>query len=151
MSGGGNERTLALVSISPTVTDAGSIVGPLYVEIPVGVYGVSMTHWETAYAFGTPKVAITFYVISPDTYAGTPLIKWYRVKAIDEHGRRFGRFEVGPLQALVADHVRLIKPLQGASLSLDPWRTVPLRAYVETVESATGIRYSVIRQLERAE
>lgn len=150
MNADADKPTLALVPTSPTVTDAGSIVGPLYVEIPVGVYGVSMTYWETARAFGVPKVAITFYVISPEAYASTPLVKWYRVKAIDEHGKRGGRFQVGPLQLLVADHVRLLGPLTRAGVSLDAWRTLDLRAHVETVESATGLRYSVIRRLERA-
>lgn len=150
MNAGDEKPNLALVPTSPAATDAGRIVGPLYIEIAAGTYSVSMSHWETARSFGTPKVAVTFGVTRPEQYAGTELVKWYRVKAIDEHGKRCGRFTVGPLQFLVADHVRLVGPLTHAAVSLDAWRELELHARVETVTSASGLRYSVIRRLERA-
>ena len=150
MSAGGEKPNLTLVPTGQAETDAGRIVGPLYIEIAAGTYSVSMSHWETARSFGTPKVAVTFGVTSPEQYAGTELVKWYRVKAIDEHGKRCGRFTVGPLQFLVADHVRLVGPLTRAGVSLDAWRELDLLARVETVESASGLLYSVIRRLERA-
>ena len=140
---------LTLVPTSPTAADAGTIIGPLPVEVPEGECLVRFSHYDTVFVF-QPKLVLTFGVVDPETYAGTELPRWYNVRAISEHRRRSGHFEVGARSLLVADHIRLFGPLTRSSLSLDNWRSVDFLAHVETVEQpSTGIRSSVIRKLER--
>ena len=148
MSAAGKKPDLTVVQNAPAAADAGTIVGPLPIEVPEAVYRVKLSHYTTVFVF-QPKIVLSFGIIDPEIYAGTELPRWYNARTIETHGKRGGRFEVGARSLIVADQIRLFGPLTQASLSLDDWRSVDFLAHVETVEQAsTGVRSSVIRRLE---
>ena len=148
------------VSILPVASDleeeGGSISGGL-ILVPPGEYALHYIDYETASAFGHPKVVVNFAIAEPSEYAGSPISRYYNVKALSGRPQRFGNYIAAAKGDLVREYCTLRperKRLDRISwrwlkgkLVLGEVRTVERDSKGGSLPEATG--YSVIAKLLR--
>jgi hypothetical protein len=143
-------------------TEAGDfeILGEQPPLVAPGDYQVAFVDWWTGFLFfKAPKLGLTFQIVTPGSYFGAKVTRWYNVrKLIGRYGKR-GRFQVGRRSEFLADYARFIgMPSRTDRVSVTHFASLILLAKIETVtvnhkqkQIADPLRYSVIRELIRVE
>jgi len=85
----------------------GEVVGAC-VLVPEGKYEVAYLSYETGKFFGQPKVMVHFSIINHDTYAGTPVDRFYNAMSLIGPPKRFGKYKAACRGDLVREHSRLV-------------------------------------------
>lgn len=141
---------------SASLESAGTFIGEAPPLVPPGCYRLRFMSWATVNYFDRqPKVVCHFRICTEGPHFGTPVDRWYNVKALLGKPRLKGRFKVAWGQDLAREYLSVVPTLNRKDrMALSALGSVLLEGEVVTVtkdrrqrDLHPAIHYSVVRRI----
>jgi hypothetical protein len=123
--------------------------------LPPGEYELLYVNYETGIYWRTPKVVVNFAINHPESFAGTPVSRFYNAAELVGRPKRFGDFKASRRSDLVREYRRVVGSVARSDrLSFVRFKGMRILGRIETVQNdsrgrplSTDDQYSRVAEL----